>query len=41
MTTDYDALPCKGKFCGRPGLPILPMRIAYVPGGKNDLPDGV
>lgn len=39
--TDYDALPCKGKFCGRPGLPILPMRIAYVPGGKNDLPDGV
>ena len=41
MTTDYDALPCKGKFCGRPGLPILPMRVAYVPGGKNDLPNGV
>ncbi|HCQ46556.1 MAG TPA: hypothetical protein DIW53_07090, partial [Achromobacter sp.] len=41
MTTDYDALPCKGKFCGRPGLPILPMRIGYVPGGKNDLPNGV
>jgi len=41
MTTDYDALPCKGKFCGRPGLPILPMRISYAPGGKNDLPDGV
>lgn len=41
MTTDYDALPCKGKFCGRPGLPILPMRVAYVPGGRNDLPNGV
>lgn len=28
---DYSKLPCRGKFCGRPGLPILPLRVAYVP----------
>ena len=41
MSNEYENLPCKGKFCGRPGLPILPMRVSYVPEGRNDLPDGV
>lgn len=38
---NYEERPCKGKFCGRPGLPFLPLRVAYVPEGENDFPDGV
>lgn len=37
----YEERPCKGKFCGRPGLPFLPLRVAYVPEGENDFPNGV
>lgn len=37
----YEGRPCKGKFCGRPGLPFLPLRVAYVPEGENDFPNGV
>lgn len=37
----YEDRPCKGKFCGRSGLPFLPLRVAYVPGGENDFPIGL
>ena len=29
------------KFCNRLGLPLLPLRLAYVPGGEDSLPTGM
>lgn len=37
----HEDLPCKGKFCGRTGLPILPLIVSYVPDGEDDLPVGM
>lgn len=37
----HEELPCKGKFCGRKGLPILPLVVSYVPDGEDDLPLGI
>ncbi len=39
--TDQEKLPCHGKFCRRPGLPLLPVRVAYVPKGFDSLPDSI